>query len=363
MSEVAYKTPELTTFYVYLTSGCNCACLHCYFVPGDLSSGTSGAFLTHDCLRHAITQALPLGLRHLKWSGGEPTLHPEFQSFLRLQQEFGLSATIETNGLLINQPLANLMAECGVTDVAVSLDGATAETHETIRGVHGGFAKTVAGIRALSSAGFSPELILTLQKDNVDELDDFLALCAELGAGSVKFNVVQPLMGGESLNEAGRSLAVEEVIQIAQEFNDGRVGKYGLPLIIDVPWAFRPLSKIISGEQDGGCNLMHILGILPGGDYALCGVGQQNPELTLGAVMDDSLAKIWQDHPVLQRMRKGLPDELQGVCARCLMKTVCRGSCVAINYQVGGDLFSSNWFCQQAMDAGIFPVSRLAKNR
>lgn len=355
------KVPDLATFYVYLTSGCNCACRHCYFVSESSPKGESGKVLDPDCLRHAIDQALPLGLRRLKWTGGEPTLHPNFAALLRLQQESGLIASLETNGLLIDEQLAYLMIECGVADVSVSLDGANEETHDAIRGVPGGFDRTVAAIRTLSSAGYSPEMIMTLQRDNVIELDDYLDLAAELGAGAVKFNVVQPLLGGASLTREGCSLTVVEVARIAQKLNTTRSGSDKLPVMIDVPWAFRPLSMIIDGQQDGVCNLENILGILPNGDYALCGVGQQAPELAMGNVMDTSLSDLWENHPVLQRLRQGLPDELRGVCGECLMKGACKGSCVAVNYQFGGDLFAANWFCQQAMEAGIFPLSRLAK--
>jgi radical SAM protein with 4Fe4S-binding SPASM domain len=130
---------------------------------------------------------------------------------------------------------------------------------------------------------------------------------------------------------------------------------------LDVPLAFRPLSRIVSGSQSGVCNILHVLGVLPNGEYALCGAGQHEPELMMGQVADQPLARLWQQHPLLQSLRAGLPQQLQGICGRCLMKAACKGSCVAANYQAGGDLFAPYWFCQQAMDAGIFPISRLAK--
>lgn len=358
MSRLAAGTPALTTFYVYLTSGCNCACRHCYFVDNGAGRGSSGQILDPDCLRRAITEALPLGLRRLKWTGGEPTLHPAFATLLRLQRQFGLAASLETNGLLVDRRLAELLGQCGVEQVSVSLDGATAASHDAIRGVEGAFERTLGGIRALVDAGYAPELILTLQRDNVAELDAYLALAGQLGAGAVKLNVLQPFAGGESLLREGHALSIAELVGIAQGLPANLAG---MPVRMSVPWAFRPISRLVTGDQDGTCNVLHILGVLPHGEYALCGAGQRLAGLAMGTIMSSSLDEVWSRHPVLQRLRAGLPEQLQGVCGDCLMKGACRGSCVASNVVVGGDLFAPHWFCQQALAAGLFPASRLAK--
>ncbi len=89
-------------------------------------------------LRRAIEQAIPLGLNSLKWTGGEPTLHPKFPEFLSLQKEFKLGGLIETNGMLLSAALVEQIVAAGVTSVSVSLDGAKATTHDSIRGVDGG---------------------------------------------------------------------------------------------------------------------------------------------------------------------------------------------------------------------------------
>jgi radical SAM protein with 4Fe4S-binding SPASM domain len=103
---------------------------------------------------------------------------------------------------------------------------------------------------------------------------------------------------------------------------------------------------------------MNILGVLPRGEYALCGVGQHVPELAMGDVISSSLEELWRSHPVLQKVRAGVPHQLKGVCARCLMKNACLGSCVASNYQVSGDILEPYWFCEKAEQEGLFPESR-----
>jgi len=353
--ELTAGVPPLHTFYVYLTSGCNCACRHCWIVPA--SSG-AGIFLDPALLRTAIEEALPLGLQALKWTGGEPTLHPRFPELLALQQEYRLVGRLESNGMLIDAGLAELLRETGTQSISVSLDGAQAATHDTIRGVTGGFARTCAGIRALVGAGYRPELILTLQRANVAELPDYLDLAAELGAGSVKLNVLQPLLRGAELAVHGAALDVLEILELAGLLQERALSADGVPVTLDVPLAFRPLGALLDGEGGGVCDISHILGLLPTGAYALCGIGSHVAELVMGVAGTDALAAVWCRHPLLTELRRGLPEQLQGICGECLMKAACRGSCVAANYQTSGDLFAAHWFCRRAAELGAFPSTR-----
>ena len=360
---MAMSVPVLKTFYVYLTSGCNCACRHCWFVPERQNGAEEEVVLDPEVLRHAIEQALPLGLAAIKWTGGEPTLHPCFRQLLGLQKEYGLDAIVETNGMLVDDELAALMRGSGVSRVSVSLDGADSETHDAIRCVKGGFKKTLMGIRSLADAGFQPELILTMQQSNKRHLSEFFALAMELGAGAVKLNVLQPVLRAETLSSQGNGLSINEVLEISQKVSAEWSEQVKIPVQMGVPHAFRPLSRILSGDDDGVCNIMHVLGILPSGSYALCGVGQHVAELSLGAVMSAKLKEVWKHHQVLKRLRDGLPGNLQGICRDCLMQEDCLGSCVAANYQLSGDLLAAYWFCQQAADQGLFPATRRRTNR
>lgn len=356
---MALNNPQLNTLYAYLTAGCNCACHHCWFVP-EKQADTNHEMLDPGLFERVVTQALPLGLEAIKWTGGEPTLNPRFEEFLAIQSRHGLDGVLETNGMLIDEKMAVLIFESGVSSVSVSLDGAESHTHDEIRGVTGAFTKTCKAIRALVSVGYRPELILTLQRSNCSTLTDFFTLAESLGAGCVKLNILQPVLRGEKLSAEGAALSIGEIIEISKMIRGEWSQSYNLPIHLDIPMAFRALSKLFSGEEDGACNIMHVLGILPSGKYALCGVGQHVPELAMGAADEVPLASIWNEHPVLKKIRAELPRKLQGVCSRCLMKSSCFGSCVASNYQLSGDLLSPFWFCQKAYEEGVFPLGRLS---
>lgn len=131
------------------------------------------------------------------------------------------------------------------------------------------------------------------------------------------------------------------------------------PIFFDIPTAFKPLKRRLSGNKPAVCGIMGVLGLLSDGSYALCGIGQNLPELVFGTAGQGALNNIWTSHPVLESIRKGIPNDLQGICGRCLMKSVCLGACLAQNYYRSHDLMGEFWFCQEAEQEGFFPVTRL----
>lgn len=203
--------PALNTLYVYVTEGCNCACKHCWIITPELGR-KRGAFITPELLEAAITEAKPLGLSSLKWTGGEPTYHPDFPTLLAIQKKHGLTGIMESNGMEITPSLADLLMESGVTFVSVSLDGARAKTHDAVRGVKGAFRRAVSGIANLKAAGFAPQIIMSLMRNNTGELEELLQLAGSMGADSVKLNVIQPTLRGEELHGQGDVLSVPELL-------------------------------------------------------------------------------------------------------------------------------------------------------
>jgi SynChlorMet cassette radical SAM/SPASM protein ScmF len=139
--------------------------------------------------------------------------------------------------------------------------------------------------------------------------------------------------------------------------------KTPLKLIFHHPAAFKPLGRMYGQDGDGcsRCGIFTILGVLSDGSYALCGIGQEVPELIFGNAAKDKLEDVWLKNPVLLEIREGLPQKLEGVCGECLMKDLCLGSCIAQNYYSRKKLFAPFWYCDEAFKMGLFPASRLKK--
>lgn len=163
------------------------------------------------------------------------------------------------------------------------------------------------------------------------------------------------------MGDSGDSLTIEELLELGNWVNGSLSGSTPLKLHYDMPMAFRPLSKMFGPKGDGcaSCGILGILGVLANGKYALCGIGSHIKELIFGDAVKDKLEDVWENHPVLVQLREGMPRRFEGVCGNCRMKRACLGSCIAQNYYRSQNLWAPYWFCEEAREKGIFPVTRI----
>jgi SynChlorMet cassette radical SAM/SPASM protein ScmF len=353
----------LNSLYFYLTEGCNLACRHCWIAPKFQSGEAIYPHLPLELIQDIVRQAKPLGLTGIKLTGGEPLLHPDIVRILQFTRAEELGCTIETNGILCTRELAEEIAKCPGRFVSVSLDGADAETNEWVRGVPGSFEAAVQGIRNLVQAGIQPQIILTVMRRNRHQIESIVRLAESLGAGSLKYNVLMPCARGEDMFHRGEALSLPELIELGRWVENELATRTKLRLIFHHPAAFKPLGRMYGQDGDGcsRCGIFGILGVLADGSYALCGIGQQVPELIFGQAAKDRLEDVWLHNPILKEIREGLPGKMEGVCGECLMKDLCLGSCIAQNYYSRKKLFAPFWYCDEAVKLGLFPTSRLLK--
>ena len=353
------SAPRLNLLYFYLTEGCNLACRHCWLAPGFHTEGSRHPTLSVELFEAAISEAKPLGLRGVKLTGGEPLLHPHMVRLLQIVRREELDLTIETNGLLCTPEIAAEIAKSPRRSVSVSIDGADAGTHEWVRGVPGSFEAARTAVKVLVESGTPPQIIFTVMRSNAHQVEAIIRMAEGLGATSIKFNVVQPTARGEKLRQAHETLTVSELIELGRHVELDLASKADLPVFFDYPPAFQPLSRMSRGDGCGVCGILGILGVIAGGHYALCGIGEQVPDLVFGEIGKDKLEEVWREHPTLKALRDGLPERLEGVCSRCLMKQRCLGSCIAQNYYGAGSPWAPFWLCREAEEVGLFPASRL----
>ncbi|HWQ46812.1 MAG TPA: SynChlorMet cassette radical SAM/SPASM protein ScmF [Longilinea sp.] len=359
MTTPATTPYPLTQLYAYLTDGCNLACRHCWLAPRFDRHGQHSTFLDPGLFAQAVEEALPLGLTGVKLTGGEPLMHPHLSEILSIIRTHNLRLTVETNGMLVTAELARQLVGFPDMFISVSIDGPDAKTHEAVRGVEGSYENACQAVRYLVETGIKPQIICSLLPENAGKLNDMVGLAENLGAGSLKFNIVQPTARGETLHEQGQTLTLEEIIACGRYVDTELSKQTRLAVFFDLPMAFRPLGRITSPGGCGRCGILSILGLLPDGAYALCGIGEHIPELVFGRIGKDPLAEVWQGNSQLNQLRGGLPDKLRGICGNCLMWGVCVGSCIAQNYYRSHDLFAPYWFCDEAEKKGLFPASRM----
>jgi pyruvate-formate lyase-activating enzyme len=201
------------------TNACNFDCVHCLRDPG-----APAQHLPVDFVEHVLDQGRAVGLRSVALTGGEPTIHPEFADLLALiaRQEYRFSFV--TNGWTFLDWYPALQLYCGMGAlqlVTLSLDGATAETHDSLRR-EGSFRRVMQALSVCHARGLPFSLQLAVNRRNLAEMEEFALLGAMLEANPLYFAFLQPtpmaLAAGlmPRLREARRARHV--VNRLAQTF-------------------------------------------------------------------------------------------------------------------------------------------------
>ena len=185
-------------------------------------------------------------------------------------------------------------------------------------------------------------------------------MAEELGASSIKFNVMQPTARGEKLHEAQETLNVRRTHRAGAACG-GRNWRprTDLRLFFDYPRLLAPCGVSPAGAGAASAGSWASWASSPA-DTMPCAASANRCRIWSSARWARTgLESVWRENAILQALRSGLPERLEGICSRCLMKWRCLGSCVAQNYYSTGDLWAPFWFCKQAEEAGLFPPSRL----
>ena len=362
-----YQTDKypLTSLYFYLTQGCNLKCKHCWINPKYQALTEKVLSISIENFSKCIDQAIPLGLEDVKLTGGEPFLHPQIGNLLDIVYTKKLRLIIESNGCLISSPLAKKIKNCENPFISISIDSTDKATHEWFRGVEGCFNTAVKGLKNCVKAGLPTQIIMSLVKRNSDHIDAMIKFAIDNGCESVKFNIVLPTERGKNIYKNNEHLTIEDYIKIGRYITEKVQPTTKIRLIYSLPPAFLPLSYMLGGHKHGcgsGCRIKNILGVLWNGDISICGIGENIEELILGNIDSIDLENIWKNNRVIDTIRNGLPEKIEGVCVKCIFKNVCLGDCPANNYYNSKNLFAPGWFCEKAYVSNLFPDTRLKIN-
>jgi heme b synthase len=342
------------------TAGCNLRCIHCRridvadkLVPEDLTTAESKQLIDQ-----IVTFCNPI----LVLSGGEPLIRPDIFEIAEYAVAKGLRVALATNGTLIDEPMAQRIVDAGIRRVAVSLDGATAETHDAFRALPGSFAQALEGIRHLRARGMSVQVNTTVARHNVHELPQILDLALSLGADAFHIFLLVPV-------GCGLEIADEQMISPRQYeevlnwlYDKEQEGRLELKATC-APHYFRIVRQRTAAQKRPGppsqerqravgsaaSSDLHAMtkGCLAG--TGVCFVSHKGEvfpcgylPLSAGSVREQPLERIWRDAPIFKMLRD--PELLQGKCGRCEFRRIC-GGCRARAYGLSGNYLDEEPFC------------------
>jgi MoaA/NifB/PqqE/SkfB family radical SAM enzyme len=207
---------------VELTNICNLHCSYC-LRDEDALYHTRANFFPIDLLRRILKESREThGVTHLMITGGEPTLHPQFDQVLDAAAEVDIKTSFITNGWHFDRVWPTLRAHGKtVTHVAFSLDGATRETHDHWRG-EGSFLRLVRAFSKCKMGGVPFAIKVAIRKDTLPHLEQITLFAARLGAAALFFGHVMPtslaIEDESALSFDERTRAEQEIASLSRIF-------------------------------------------------------------------------------------------------------------------------------------------------
>jgi radical SAM protein with 4Fe4S-binding SPASM domain len=149
-----------------MTSRCNWHCRHCYLRP-PLASDAELDTLQFCALFDALAAREVLSIL---LTGGEPLLRRDFKDLYRHAKQCGFLITLFTNASLIDDGMADFLAEWSPRRIEITLYGSTPATWDAVTSVAGSFAQAHAGIACLLKRNLPVAFKTMGLRANVDEL-------------------------------------------------------------------------------------------------------------------------------------------------------------------------------------------------
>ena len=181
-----YRAPLF--FAWQLTNRCSARCIACCEESGPDKAWRDE--LTRDESLDVARRIADEGIPYVAFGGGEPLGAPHCWDIFELLAGAGVSLKLETDGSRIDAAGADRLAALAVQCVQISVDGATAATHERVR-PGSSFAAATGAIERLSARGLSPQLVFVPNRLNIHEIVAAWDLAVALGCGAF---VTGPLM-------------------------------------------------------------------------------------------------------------------------------------------------------------------------
>ncbi|AFV11735.1 radical SAM domain-containing protein [Thermacetogenium phaeum DSM 12270] len=301
------------------TNACNLRCPHCYRDAGQ--KAPQELTTAEGC--ELIEEVWRSGFRIMVFSGGEPLLRPDLFDLIDRARSRGLRPVLGTNGTLITREVARDLKKAGAAAVGISIDSIDREKHDRFRGVDGAWEATMEGIENCRAEGLPFQIHSTVFPWNYGEITDVTSLALQVGAHGHHVFFFVPTGRGRGNEESVAAEQVEDLLERLLSLQER------LPLEIKPTCAPQFLriarQKGIKTRFKRGClaGISYCI-IAPEGDVYPC----PYLDLSVGNVRETPFSRIWENNPVLLRLRTR---KYEGYCGICRYRGIC-GGCRARAY-------------------------------
>jgi mycofactocin radical SAM maturase len=307
-----------------LTYACNLECAHCLSSSGRRDPRE----LTTEQCEAVIDELQRMQVFYVNIGGGEPTIRPDFWHLLQYAVDHQVGVKFSTNGARLTPERAAFLASPavgGYVDVQVSLDGATAEVNDYVRGP-GSFDMAIAALTNLRAAGFrDAKISVVCTRHNIDQLDALAALADDYGA-TLRLTRLRPSGRGADVWDDLHPLPEQQRV-----LYDWLIARGDGVLTGDSFFHLEAFGEALPGLNLCGAGRVVCL-IDPVGDVYACPFAIHEEFLAGNLLADGGFQEVWRRSPLFAELRS---PQTGGACAKCQFFDTCRGGCMAAKFFTG----------------------------
>lgn len=303
-----------------LTERCNLSCRFCYNSQKPVDS---------PCVMQILQRLTEEGVPEIVLTGGEPVLHPQFKDILYRCSSMFQKTMIQTNGTLIDDDVAELLAENEVYEVNISIHGSS-RLHDALTMHEGSHKNASEAIKRLVRRNVRVSSNFVMTKENIAGLESNLADLYLLGVRCMTLTRFTPTGVGSANSQMALSRKeIVEAIRIADQFSQTHTNATVL-LANSLPFCSLPRSLSSYCEHcHFGASRFYID---INGNVLMCGMSR----VRLGNIMQETFAEIKEHSKEFSCHILG--EDVPKECSTCENFQCCRGGCRAAALANTGDL-------------------------
>ena len=315
-----YKSPKLRFLFFELTDKCNLNCAHCGSNCNLLKDNKLEIEIIEKTLDEVASKYDSKNIM-ICLTGGEPMLYNDVYEVIWQSKKLGFAVGMTSNGTLIDEKSAILLAKSGLDTISISIDGLE-RTHDNFRNCKGSYKKAMKGIKYLQNVGIEPQVTTVVNKTNINELDDLFKIMQKEEICSWRITNVDPI--GRARVNKELLLDKNELIKVFNFIKDKRFDNandievtYGCAHF--VAYDYEKFIRDFYFQCEAG---VRVASVAANGDIVACLDIERRKDLVQGNIYKDNFIDIWENK--YEAFKQDWSDKSE-TCKKCEHKKVCMG--------------------------------------
>lgn len=337
------------TVFLNITNQCNLMCTYC-------SANATPSYkddLTPTELLSLINTLSRAKVFRIVVTGGEPFIRGDIFDILKRLSESHV-VSINSNGTLINEAIAQKLSELRIRKIAISLDGSSEEINSRTRGRES-FAKAMQGIKNLLKKDIMPTIVFTPTKYNYGDLPNVVNLMKSMGLKAIAINKLLPIGRCES-NYRSLSMLKDDQVEFIKILKELKKKRNDVTINEQILHWYTMPERLANITRNSNKNLVCPQKLLPCSaakdQCAVTADGWVIPcnnfcDIKCGNIRNQNFLDIWKNSPKMNEVRNLANISLAEIpiCSNCKFNVVCAGGCRADAYNFYGDLKAPDPHC------------------